>query len=213
MRIRKGLNILPWAIAPLLLLLFATVPFAEAHNGFSSDAPHNLSVTSFTHNSVSLSWDQPHGSRVVEGYKVIRRDIVRDPPGRFSTVGAIYNSNTTTFTDTAGVRAGTKYAYRVKAWNEAQGVGPKSNFVNVTTRQPPEPDTPEPEPVDPNTVACSAGNDSQWITSRSAFTRSGYTYYGCDVTKKFDKSQGPEKRPRYQVLSCDTNWKCGWKNG
>ena len=115
--------------------------------------------------------------------------------------------------DQPGVRAGTKYAYRVRAWNEADGVGPKSNFVNVTTRQPPEPDTPEPEPVDPNTVACSAGNDSQWITSRSAFTRSGYTYYGCDVTKKFDKSQGPEKRPRYQVLSCDTNWKCGWKNG
>ena len=79
---------------------------------------------------MSLSWDDP-GDDSITGYRILRRDIVNDPPGTFSTVANDTGSAATSYTDST-VAASTRYAYRVVALN-ANGASPRSGYVNVTT--------------------------------------------------------------------------------
>ena len=94
------------------------------------DAPTGLTAPSATHDSVTLSWDDPADNSIT-GYLVLRRDIVNQAPGTFSTVETDTGSAATTYTDST-VAPETRYAYRVKAINAA-GTSPQSNYVNVDT--------------------------------------------------------------------------------
>ena len=96
--------------------------------------PTGLRAASVSHDSVTLSWDDP-GDATITGYRILRRDIANDPPGTFSTVASNTGTAATSYTDRA-VAASTRYAYRVVAIN-ANGASPRSGYVNVTTADAP----------------------------------------------------------------------------
>ena len=107
-----------------------TVPGPGEQSEDPPAKPSGLRATSVSHDSVTLSWDDP-GDSSITGYRILRRDIVNDPPGTFSTVADNTGTAATSYTDTT-VAAGTRYAYRVVALN-ASGASPRSGYVNVTT--------------------------------------------------------------------------------
>ena len=115
-------------------------------------APTGLTASSTSHDSFTLSWDDP-GDSSITGYRILRRDPINQAPGTFSTVEPDTGSAETTYTDNS-VNAGTRYVYRVKAINSA-GTSGQSNYVNVETpAAPPSPSTPaEPTGLTASSVA------------------------------------------------------------
>ena len=111
-------------------------------------APTGLTAPSswISDNSVTLTWDDPVDSSIT-GYRILRRDIVNQPPGTFTAVTEDTGSTATSYVDNS-VEPETRYAYRVKAINSA-GTSAQSGYVNVeTTAAPPEPAEPIlPEPA------------------------------------------------------------------
>ena len=105
-------------------------------------APTGLTAPSVSHDSVTLSWDDPADSSI-EGFVILRRNIVDQQPGTFTTVESNTGSQATTYTD-GTVEPETKYAYRIQAIGPG-GTSGRSNYVNVTTGVVPDP-TPEPTP-------------------------------------------------------------------
>ena len=113
----------------------ADIPAASTRNappprdGSVPDRPTGLSTIA-TFNSVTLIWDNP-GDSTTTGYVILRRNIVEQDPGVFTTVEANTGTVTTSYTDT-DVEAETRYAYWIKAINE-HGTSPRSGYVNVET--------------------------------------------------------------------------------
>ena len=107
-------------------------------------APTSLAVSSTTHDSVSLTWDDP-GDSTIESYQILRRS--RDGTGYGDDLGstefAVIVDNTgsaaTTHTDTS-VTARTRYIFRLKARNP-HGLSEESGHANVET--PDDPATPQ----------------------------------------------------------------------
>ena len=99
-------------------------------------APTGLTVPSVSHDSVTLSWDDP-GDGSITGYQVLRRsrdrDTYKDNQGaaEFVAVTEDTGSPATTYTDTS-VTPRTRYVYRVKAINGG-GLSPRSTYLNVET--------------------------------------------------------------------------------
>ena len=91
-------------------------------------APINLTATVNTDGHIVLSWRAPDDDSIT-GYQVLRRR-----PSEGESALLVYVADTrstaTTFTD-AGVAAGVKHVYRVKAINAA-GLSGWSNYVNPT---------------------------------------------------------------------------------
>ena len=100
--------------------------------------PTGLTGT-FTHESVSLSWDDP-GDPSITSYQILRlqRDVHR--LGDFQIHVDDTNSSATSYVDTA-VEAGTSYVYRVKARNSF-GLSERSSFFNADLPAPPTPGLP-----------------------------------------------------------------------
>ena len=109
--------------------LLCAAPRARAQEGSVPAKPTGLSAVA-THASVTLAWDDP-GNTSITGYVILRRDIVRQSPGVFTTVEADTGTAATTYTD-GGVEPETRYAYRIKAVN-AHGISSRSGYVNVET--------------------------------------------------------------------------------
>ena len=90
--------------------------------------PTNLTATVNADGHIVLSWTAPNDDSIT-GYQVLRRR-----PGEGESTLLVYVADTrstaTTFTD-AGVTAGVKHVYRVKAINAA-GLSGWSNYVNPT---------------------------------------------------------------------------------
>lgn len=104
--------------------------------------PTGLSAASVSHDSVTLSWDDP-GDPSITGYQVLRRsrdgDVYGDGEGaaEFEVVVDDTESADVTYTDT-DVSASARYVYRVKARNAA-GLSIKSPYLNAeTTAEPVE---------------------------------------------------------------------------
>ena len=78
-------------------------------------APTGLAATA-THNSVSLTWDDPNDSSITS-YQILRRDISGG-----GSLGVHVDSVPagTSYVDTTNVASSTTYSYRIKARN-AQG--------------------------------------------------------------------------------------------
>ena len=104
----------------------ATAPPARP-TGLSSEA---------THDSVSLTWDDP-GDATITHYEVFRRDASIHAIGEFITLEENTGSAATTYTDES-VEPGSHYVYRVKAVN-AQGASPWSGFSKALTPVAPDP--------------------------------------------------------------------------
>ncbi|WP_423918526.1 fibronectin type III domain-containing protein [Candidatus Poriferisodalis sp.] len=109
-------------------------------------SPTGLSDDSVSHDSVTLSWDDPVDSSIT-GYQVLRRNRDGDDYGdgsgapEFEVVVDDTGSADASYTDTQ-TSPSTRYVYRVKARN-AQGLSDQSGYLNVDT-----PAQPDDAPVD-----------------------------------------------------------------
>ena len=98
--------------------------------------PTGLTASSVSHDSVTLSWDDPDDDSIT-GYRVLRRsrdgDAHGDGEGSAEFVAVIDDTGSpaASYTDTS-VTARTRYVYRAKAINPA-GLSERSSYVNVET--------------------------------------------------------------------------------
>ena len=120
---RPGLHIIFVALAALALF-FTCAPWVEAQDGPVPAQPTGLS-TAPTHNSVTLTWDNP-GDDSITHYQVLRRDRDVHDTGEFVTIKSNTGSAATSYTDTSA-QPQKRYVYRVKAVN-AHGVSKWSTF-------------------------------------------------------------------------------------
>ena len=110
--------------------------------------PTGLTGT-FTHESVSLSWDDS-GDPSITSYQVLRRQPGIHEPGEFIVHVDDTNSSAASYVDTL-VEAGTSYVYRVAARNSA-GLSERSSFLDADLPAAPAPELPDP-PTDLTAVA------------------------------------------------------------
>ena len=106
-----------WTVAYTTAVPPATVPAVPT--GFAATV---------THNSVSLTWNDP-GDASITSYQILRRDITGS-----GSLGVHIDSVPagTSYVDTTNVEPENTYSYRIKARN-AQGLSAQSGFQNVTT--------------------------------------------------------------------------------
>ena len=140
---RRRFPVLLAVIAALALagaalgLLLAPV---QAQEGSAPDKPRGLDATA-THDSVTLTWDDP-GDDSITGYVILRRIPGVDPEGHFDVLVADTGTDATTYTDDT-VAAETRYTYRIKAINGA-GTSERSRWYHIDV-----PAAPEPTPATP----------------------------------------------------------------
>ena len=91
--------------------------------------PTGLEATA-SHNSVTLTWDDP-GDDSITGYVILRRIPGVDPEGQFDELVADTGTAATTYTDDT-VSAETRYTYRIKAINGA-GTSERSRWYHIDT--------------------------------------------------------------------------------
>ena len=143
---RTDSRLSPILLAALVLLALAvgvsTIPSRSvyAQEGEVPAEPTGLSATA-THNSVALGWDDPQDDSIT-GYVILRRNIVEQDPGEFTTVRADTGTADTFYTDD-GVEPETRYAYRIKAIN-AHGTSTRPGYVKIETST--DPTTPPSAP-------------------------------------------------------------------
>ena len=115
-----------------------------AQQGTLPDKPTGVVVTA-THDSISLTWEDPADSTITH-YQIFRRDRAVHDPGEFVEIDSNTGSATTSYTD-ANVEPEGSYVYRVKAVNQ-HGASTWSNFVRADTpAAPTPPPTPTPTPT------------------------------------------------------------------
>ena len=109
---------------------------AHAQSADPPAKPTGLTASSVSHDSVTLTWDDP-GDGSITGYQVLRRSRDRDEyednrgPAEFVAVINNTGSATTTSNDTS-VSPRTRYIYRIKAKN-GNGLSERSTYLNVET--------------------------------------------------------------------------------
>ena len=125
--------------------------------------PTGLTGT-FTHESVSLSWDDP-GDPSITGYQILRRERGVHEVGHFLVHVDATSSTATSYADTA-VEAGASYVYRVKARNSS-GLSERSGFFRADIPAAPDPPAPIaslPEPPDTDRTSDSGPRSSHVAT-------------------------------------------------
>ena len=101
--------------------------------------PRGIEATTATHDSVTLTWDDP-GDDSITGYVILRRIPGVYPEGHFDVLVADTRTAATSYTDNT-VAAETRYTYRIKAINGA-GTSERSRWVHIDTPAAPVPDKP-----------------------------------------------------------------------
>ena len=125
---------------PILLAVIAALAMAmlfspvQAQEGSAPDQPTGLEATA-THDSVTLTWDDP-GDDSITGYVILRRIPGVDPQGHFNELVSNTGTDATTYTDDT-VSAETRYTYRIKAINE-HGVSERSRWSHINVPAAPE---------------------------------------------------------------------------
>ena len=112
---------------------------AQAQEGSAPDKPRGLEATA-THDSVTLTWDDPDDDSIT-GYVILRRIPGVDPQGHFNELVADTGTDATAYTDDT-VSAETRYTYRSKAINGA-GTSERSRWFHIDTPAAPVPDKPK----------------------------------------------------------------------
>ena len=105
-----------------------TVTHTPATPATVPDQPTGLAATA-THDTVSLTWGDPSDSSITS-YQILRRDVTG---GVAFAIHIDIVPVGTSYDDTTDVDPENAYRYRIKARN-AQGVGPQSASVSVTTQ-------------------------------------------------------------------------------
>ena len=117
----------------------ATDVVATAEPSEPPAKPRGLEATTATHDSVTLTWDDP-GDDSITGYVILRRVPGVDPEGHFDVLVANTGTAATTYTDNT-VSAETRYTYRIKAINGA-GTSERSRWSHIDVPAAPVPDKP-----------------------------------------------------------------------
>ena len=116
----------------------ATAAVAGAQPTEPPAKPTGLEATA-THDSVTLTWDDP-GDDSITGYVILRRIPGVDPEGHFDVLVANTGTAATSYTDDT-VSAETRYTYRIKAINGA-GTSERSRWRHIDIPAAPVPDKP-----------------------------------------------------------------------
>ena len=116
----------------------ATAAVAGAQPTEPPAKPTGLDATA-THDSVTLTWDDP-GDDSITGYVILRRIPGVDPEGHFDELVADTGTAALTYTDDT-VSAETRYTYRIKAINGA-GTSERSRWSHIDTPAAPVPAKP-----------------------------------------------------------------------
>ena len=125
---------------PILLAVIAALAMAmlfspvQAQEGSAPDKPRGLETTA-THDSVTLTWDDPQDDSIT-GYVILRRIPGVDPQGHFNELVSNTGTDATTYTDDT-VSAETRYTYRIKAINE-HGTSERSRWSHIDVPAAPE---------------------------------------------------------------------------
>ncbi len=117
----------------------ATAAVAGAQPTEPPAKPTGLEATTATHDSVTLTWDDPDDDSIT-GYVILRRIPGVDPQGHFDELVADTGTAATTYTDDT-VSAETRYTYRIKAINGA-GTSERSRWSHIDVPAAPVPDKP-----------------------------------------------------------------------
>ena len=137
-----------------------------AQQGTLPDKPTGVVVTA-THDSVSLTWEDPADSTITH-YQIFRRDRAVHDPGEFVEIDSNTGSATTSYTD-ANVEPEGSYVYRVKAVNQ-YGASTWSDFVRADTpAAPTPPPTPTPTPT-PTPLTASFEDEAETHNGADSFT-------------------------------------------
>ena len=108
----------------------------EIEGGDVPATPSRPTIASVSHNSVTITWNDP-GDSSITGYQVLRRNPAIHDPGVFEVLEDDTSSSDTSYEDTT-VAPETEYVYRVKARN-ANGLSEWSPDRSVTTPAEPPP--------------------------------------------------------------------------
>ena len=137
-----------------------------AQQGTLPDKPTGVVVTA-THDSVSLTWEDPADSTITH-YQIFRRDRAVHDPGEFVEIDSNTGSATTSYTD-ANVEPEGSYVYRVKAVNQ-YGASHWSDFRRADTpAAPTPPPTPTPTPT-PTPLTASFEDEAETHNGADSFT-------------------------------------------
>ena len=117
----------------------ATAAVAGAQPTEPPAKPRGLEATTASHNSVTLTWDDP-GDDSITGYVILRRIPGDNPEGHFDELVADTGTAATSYTDDT-VAEETRYTYRIKAINGA-GTSERSRWSHIDTPAAPVPDKP-----------------------------------------------------------------------
>ena len=115
---------------------------SRAQDGTPPSRPARPAATSISHDSVTITWDDPQDDSIT-GYRILRRNRDTDALGSFTVMEEDTGSADTSYTDGA-VEPSTRYGYRVHAIN-AHGISDRSRSARFKTPAAPEP-TPSPTP-------------------------------------------------------------------
>ena len=102
-------------------------------------APTGLTAPSVSHDSVTVTWDDPDDDSIT-GYQILRRNRATDDPGVFHTIEDDTGTAATSYLN-SDVEPETPYVYRIKAIND-RGLSAQSTYVDADTPAPPVPDKP-----------------------------------------------------------------------
>ena len=124
------------ALCGIVLALSSTgTPPVGAQDGSLPAKPTGV-VTTATHDSVALAWDDP-GDASITHYQIFRRDRDVHDAGEFVTIEENTGSAAASYTDDT-VEPEKRYVYRVKAVNQ-HGASTWSDFVRADTPAAPDP--------------------------------------------------------------------------
>ena len=174
---RPRLAILFVALAALFLSL--TGAPVQAQDDSVPAKPTGV-VTTATHDSVALAWDDP-GDTSITHYQIFRRDRDLHDAGEFVTIKENTGSAATSYTDDT-VEPERHYVYRVKAVNQ-HGASTWSKFVRANTPVAPAA-APAAEPTQAQQTTCQLGqvNNFKVESSGGVFTATWDYPDDCDAT-------------------------------
>ena len=134
----------------LALLVLGLAPHlpggtSRAQDGTPPSRPARPAATSISHDSVTITWDNPQDDSIT-GYRILRRNRDTDARGSSTVMEEDTGSANTSYTDGA-VEPSTRYGYRVRAIN-AHGNSDRSRSARLETPAAPAPmHSPAPAPM------------------------------------------------------------------
>jgi fibronectin type 3 domain-containing protein len=175
---------------------FGDSPWSESI-GIRPTRPENLSVTSATETSISLSWDAAVQANTYRIYRAGSND------GIFAQVGT---SNTTSYNNT-GLTAGTTYYYKVAAYNTYGESSPSSDISAATKPSAPTDVTANATTTDSITVRWNSVNGAEgYYIYRSTISTGTYIQVGTSEASPYtDTSLAASTTYYYKVSAYNSS--------